>query len=113
KRFLSEVQDGMTPITIWGSKEVGHNQEARQELKKLFDDRGYFDGPKPIRLLRRVFKVANLEKDSIFLDFFAGSGTTGDAVMQLNADDDGNRKYILVQLPEELDKKKDKAAYDF
>lgn len=112
KRFLSEVQDGMTPITIWKHNEVGHNQEARQELKKLFDDRGYFDGPKPIRLIKRVCKIANLAEDALILDFFAGSGTTGDAVMQLNAEDGGNRKYILVQLPEEIDKK-DKAAYDF
>src|SRR5690554_1300058 len=112
KRFLSEVQDGMTPITIWKHNEVGHNQEARQELKKLFDDRGYFDGPKPIRLIKRVCKIANLAEDALILDFFAGSGTTGDAVMQLNAEDGGNRKYILVQLPETIDKK-DKAAYDF
>lgn len=113
KRFLSEVQDGMTPITIWEHKEVGHNQEGRQELKKLFDDKGYFDGPKPIRLLKRICKTANLDSDSIVIDFFAGSGTTGDAVMQLNAEDGGNRKFILVQLPEVLDKKKDKVAYNF
>lgn len=112
KRFLSEVQDGMTPITIWKHKKVGHNQEARQELKKLFDDRGYFDGPKPIRLIKRVCKVANLAEDALILDFFAGSGTTGDAVMQLNAEDGGNKKYVLVQLPEGIEKK-DKAAYEF
>src|SRR5690625_4135084 len=113
KRFLSEVQDGMTPITIWKHNEVGHNQEARQELKKLFDDRGYFDGPKPIRLIKRVCKIANLAEDALILDFFAGSGTTGDAVMQLNAEDGGNRKYILVQLPESINPKKSKSAYDF
>lgn len=113
KRFLSEVQDGMTPITIWKHNEVGHNQEARQELKKLFDDRGYFDGPKPIRLIKRVCKIANLAEDALILDFFAGSGSTGDAVMQLNAEDGGNRKYILVQLPESINPKKSKSAYDF
>jgi adenine-specific DNA-methyltransferase len=105
KRFLSEVQDGMVPVTLWTHKEVGHNQEGRQEVKALFDDRGYFDGPKPLRLLKRVFQVANLSKDDIILDFFSGSATTAHAVMKLNSEDNGNRKYICVQLPEETDKK--------
>lgn len=112
KRFLSEVQDGITPITIWKHNEVGHNQEGRQELIKLFDGRGIFDGPKPNRLLKRIITITNVQKDDFILDFFAGSGTTGEAVMQLNAQDGGNRKYVLVQLPEGIDKK-DKAAYEF
>ncbi len=100
KRFLCDVQDGMTPTTLWFCEDVGHNQEGRQELKKLFDDKGYFDGPKPTRLLNRVLQIANLTNDSLVLDFFSGSATTAHAVMQLNAEDGGNRKFILVQLPE-------------
>ena len=113
KRFLSEIQDGMTPTTIWKFQDVGHNQEGRQDLKKLFDDKGYFDGPKPSRLLSRVLQIANTEKDSIILDFFSGSATTAHAVMQLNAGDGGHRKFIMVQLPEETDEKSEayKAGY--
>src|SRR5690606_29312152 len=87
KRFLTEVQSGMVPISIWPHSEVGHNQEGRQELKKLFDGKGYFDGPKPIRLLSRILTVANLADDSIVLDFFAGSSSTAHAVMELNKED--------------------------
>lgn len=101
KRFLCDVQQGMTATTIWKYTEVGHNQEGRQELKKLFDNKGYFDGPKPLRLISRILTIANLSANSIILDFFSGSGTTAHAVMQLNAEDGGNRKFIMVQLPEE------------
>lgn len=113
KKFLTEVKDGMVPLTIWKYSEVGHNQEGRQELKKLFDDKGYFDGPKPTRLLNRILKISNLESDSIILDFFSGSATTAHAVMQLNAEDGGNRRFILVQLPELCDEKSEayKAGY--
>ncbi len=113
KRFLSEVKQGMVPTTIWNYNEVGHNQEGRQEVKKLFDDKGYFDGPKPIRLLKKILKIANVKKDSIILDFFSGSATTAHAVMQLNAEDQGNRKYIMVQVPEATDEKSEayKAGY--
>ena len=72
------------PLTIWGYEDVGHNQEGRQELKKIFDDKGYFDGPKPVRLLSRILRVANLGQDSIILDFFSGSATTAHAVMQVS-----------------------------
>lgn len=105
KRFLSEVQDGMVATTFWPYQDVGHNQEGRQELKKLFDEKGYFDGPKPTRLLSRILQVANVDKDSIILDFFAGSSTTAHAVMKLNAENGGNRKFIMVQLPEKTDEK--------
>lgn len=100
KRFLSEVQGGMVATTIWEHKDVGHNQEGRQELKKLFDDKGYFDGPKPIRLIERIFTIANVKNDDIVLDFFAGSGTTGHAVLKRNQDKGEKLKFILVQLPE-------------
>ena len=98
KRYLSDVQQGMTPTTIWKYTEVGSNQEARQELKKLFNDKGYFDGPKPVRLLQKIIKIANCN-DSIILDFFSGSATTAHAVMQQNTDG-GHRKFIMVQLDE-------------
>ena len=113
KRYLADVQQGMTPITIWKYAEVGHNQEGRQEVKVLFDGKGYFDGPKPIRLMSRILQIANLNKDSIILDFFSGSATTAHAVMQLNAEDGGNRRFIMVQLPELTDEKSEayKAGY--
>jgi len=114
KRFLSEVQSGMVPISLWPFKEVGHNQEGRQELKKLFEDKGYFDGPKPTRLLERIIKVGYANDESIILDFYSGSATTAHAVMKLNAEEkDGKRKYIMVQLPEATDEKSEayKAGY--
>lgn len=114
KRFLCDVQQGMTATTIWKYTEVGHNQEGRQELKKLFDNKGYFDGPKPLRLISRILTIANLSANSIILDFFSGSATTAHAVMQLNAEDGGKRKYIMVQLPEETpeDSEARKAGYN-
>jgi len=113
KRFLSEVQNGMVPTTLWKYKDVGHNQEGRQELKALFDDRGYFDSPKPVRLIKRILEISDIKDNDIVLDFFAGSGTTAHAVMALNQEDQGNRKYILVQLPETTDPKSEahKAGY--
>ena len=113
KTFLSEVQDGLRPNTIILHSEGGHNQEGKQEMKALFDDIGVFDGPKPIRLLRYLSTIANLNEDSIVLDFFSGSATTAHAVMQLNAEDGGNRKFIMVQLPEKTDEKSEayKAGY--
>ena len=113
KRYLSDVQQGMTPITIWKYLDVGHNQEARQELKKLFDEKAYFDGPKPIRLLNRILTIANVKKDDFILDFFSGSATTAHAVMQLNAEDGGKRKFIMVQLQEKCaeDSEAYKAGY--
>ncbi len=107
KRFLNELQEGMTPTTIWKFQDVGHNQEGRQELKKLFDDKGFFDGPKPTRLLARILQIANTDKDSIIMDFFSGSATTAQSVMSLNAEDGGKRKFIMVQLPEATDQKSD------
>ena len=113
KRYLADVQQGMTPITIWKYTEVGHNQEGRQELKTLFDGKGYFDGPKPLRLLNRIITIAKTNKDSIILDFFSGSATTAHAVMNLNAEDGGSRKFIMIQLPEETaqDSEAYKAGY--
>ena len=113
KRFLSEMNDGVVATTIWKYEDVGHSQEGRQELKKLFNDKGFFDGPKPIRLLSRVFQIANLSKNDIILDFFSGSASTAHALIKLNAEDGGNRKFIMVQLPEQTDAKSEayKAGY--
>ena len=113
KRYLSEMTEGVVATTIWKNDDVGHSQEGRQEVKKLFDDKGYFDGPKPLRLLSRILQIANLDKSSIVIDFFSGSATTAHAVMKLNAEDGGNRKFIMVQLPEKTDEKSEayKAGY--
>jgi len=113
KTFLSELKhDGMTPQSIMFYKDVGHSQEGRQEVNKLFDF-GVFDGPKPVRLLRRLLRLANVQDNDIILDFFSGSATTAHAVMQLNAEDGGNRCFIMVQLPEVTDEKSEaaKAGY--
>lgn len=113
KRYLADVQQGMTPTTIWKYDEVGHNQEGRQELKKLFDNKGYFDGPKPQRLMKRILKIANLSKESIVLDFFSGSASTAQAVLQMNVDEKKHCKFIMVQLPENCDEKSDAAEAGF
>ncbi len=108
KTFLSELKyDGMAPTSILFYKEVGHSQEGRQELKKLFNDKGYFDGPKPVRLLTRLLTLANLKDDDIIVDFFSGSATTAHAVMKWNSEHDTNLKFIMVQLPEKCDEKSD------
>ena len=113
KTFLSEVQQGLRPNTILFQNEVGNNQEAKQETKALFDGIGVFDGPKPIRLLQTLVRIANTKHNSIILDFFSGSATTAHAVMQLNAEDGGHRKFIMVQIPEACDEKSEafKAGY--
>jgi len=93
KRFLTEVKQGLTPLTIWTYNEVGHNQEATQELKKI----GFvFSSPKPVRLIKKVIQIGT-KQDSIVLDFFAGSGTTAHALIKLNQEDQGHRKFILVE----------------
>lgn len=98
KRFLSEVKQGTTSMTIWKYTEVGHNQDAKQEIKDIFSDSKFpFDTPKPTRLIDRILQIAS-EKSSIILDSFAGSGTTAHAVLNLNKKDGGNRKFILVEM---------------
>lgn len=104
KRFLKDVQDGRTPSTLWLAEEVGHNQSATREVKVLFDDEKLFDFPKPVAYIEQFLRVTS-EENCTILDFFSGSATTAHAVMQLNAEDGGNRKFIMVQLPEETDKK--------
>lgn len=113
KRFLSEVKQSVTPMTIWKYSEVGHSQDAKQNLKKLFDGKSFFDYPKSVELIKRCIQLYSNES-SIILDFFSGSATTAHAVMQLNAEDGGKRKFIMVQLPEETDEKSEafKAGYE-
>jgi len=113
KRFLSELKyDGMAPTSILLFKEVGHSQEGSQELTKLLDA-GVFDGPKPTRLLKRLLTLSNSKKDCIVLDFFSGSSSLADATLQINSEDGGNRKFIMVQIPETVNKKSiaNKAGY--
>lgn len=95
KRYLSEVQQGRTPDTWWTSDEVGHNQEGARELKGIFDGKIVFTNPKPTRLISRIIQMSTNES-GIILDFFAGSGTTGHAVLKYNAEhSDSNRRFIL------------------
>lgn len=91
-------------MTIWKFKEVGHSQEATQQLQKLMGGKKYFDYPKPVKLVQRAVQLYS-ENDSIILDFFSGSATTAQSVMEQNAEDGGHRKFIMVQLPEKTDKK--------
>lgn len=99
KRYLDESQ-GRVCDNLWLHEEVGHTDEAKKGLKKLFDGSAPFDTPKPVRLLDRILTIAS-DKDSIVLDFFSGSATTAEAAMRKNAEDGGNRRFVLVQLPEE------------
>jgi len=103
KRFLSEIQGGQVCQSIWSYKDVGHSQEASKEIKELFRDLQTiaFPTPKPVRLIKRMLKLISINGDQdIILDFFAGSCTTAQAVLEANQSDEGNRNFIMVQLPE-------------
>ena len=109
KIYLINVE-GRTPETIWFGKTVGTTRDANEELKQLFDGVVPFDTPKPSKLIQQVLQLStDTESDNIVLDFFGGSGSAAQAVMELNKTDGGNRKFILVQLPELTDEKS--AAY--
>ena len=112
KRFLSEVKNSITPMTIWKYTEVGHSQDATKKLKELFNGIYVFDYSKSIELIKRCIELYT-DRNGIILDFFSGSATTAHAVMQLNSEDNGNRKYIMVQLTETTDEKSEafKAGY--
>ena len=114
KRFLSEVKQGLTPMTIWKYTDVGHTQDSMRELRDLFDGEKVFDYSKPVKLMKQIIRLyTSTTDDNVILDFFSGSATTAHAVMQLNAEDGGNRKFIMVQLPEATDEKSEayKAGY--
>ncbi|WP_292995579.1 site-specific DNA-methyltransferase [Nitrosomonas sp.] len=106
KRYLSDVKDGIVPQTMWFYKDVGHTQEAKRELLDLVDfdtSDDVFITPKPTRLIQRILQIAT-DKDSLVLDSFAGSGTTGHAVLKQNAEDGGNRRFILVEMDADIAK---------
>ena len=111
KRFLSELRfEGMAPTSILFYKEVGHSQEGAKEVVALLD-KGVFDGPKPVRLLKRLMTLANLKKSSIVLDFFSGSASTAHALLSYNVENEKLCNFILIQLPEKTDEKAYKAGY--
>ena len=113
KRFLSELKfEGMAPTSILFHKEVGHSQEGSKEVTALFGDKGVFDGPKPVRLLQRLLTLANLDDNSIILDFFSGSASTAHAVMKMNVEKDKHCSFVMVQLPEHISEKKKEQGYE-
>lgn len=104
KRFLSEVKDGRVPQTLWLYNEAGHTQEAKKELLATVDfasSDDVFITPKPTRVIQRILQIATC-KDSIVLDSFAGSGTTAHAVLKQNAEDGGQRRFILVEIDDSI-----------
>lgn len=103
KRFLSEVKAGIVPQTIWLHQDVGHTQEAKKEIVELLrEEELVFNTPKPTRLIKQILKIATAD-DDIVLDSFAGSGTTGQAVLQCNLEDGGNRRFILIETEDYAD----------
>ncbi|HZK71823.1 MAG TPA: site-specific DNA-methyltransferase, partial [Clostridia bacterium] len=112
KRFLTEVQDGRVPTTWWKREDVGDNQLAAQEILNVFNGKRPFDTPKPTTLIQLMLQLSTKNND-IILDFFSGSATTAHAVMQLNAEDGENRKFIMVQLPEPIDEKNEASKAEY
>ncbi|RMH45198.1 MAG: site-specific DNA-methyltransferase, partial [Gammaproteobacteria bacterium] len=100
KTYLSETS-GKSAWTWWSNKECGHNQEAKKEIIEVLGHVIPFDTPKPTRLIQRILQIAT-DKDSLVLDSFAGSGSTGHAVLKQNAEDGGNRRFILVEMDENI-----------
>lgn len=98
KRYLDEME-GKMPTNLWPYAEVGHTDEAKKQLKALFDGSAPFDTPKPVRLMRRILDIAS-SRDCTVLDFFSGSASMAQAVMEKNAEDGGSRRFVLVQIPE-------------
>jgi adenine-specific DNA-methyltransferase len=104
KLFLSEQTDGLVPIDVWDYRSSGTTDEGGQEIKDLFGS-AVFDTPKPTKLIRRMLGIATSPNtDDLILDFFSGSSSTAHAVLRMNAEDGGNRRFIMVQLPEATDK---------
>lgn len=113
KKFLSEGKQGLTPETLLVAENAGTNDSAKRELVSLFDGIAVFETPKPVSLIMHILSICNNAKEGICLDFFSGTSTTAHAVMQLNAEDGGHRRFIMVQLPEKCDEKSEayKAGY--
>ena len=113
KRYLCDVQDGLVPVTLFSREFAGDSSQAKKQIDSLFRDcKAVFDYTKPTKLITRLLQIGS-NPDDIILDFFSGSATTAHAVMQLNAEDGGHRKFIMVQLPEQTDEKSEayKAGY--
>ncbi len=109
KLYLSDVQSGLVPRSIWLHNEAGHTQDGKREVMSLFPEANVFDTPKPTKLLKQIIKIACNKNDCV-LDFFSGSATTAHAVIMLNSEEDeGNRKFIMIQIPENIDE--DSEAY--
>lgn len=111
KRYLNEVQQGIVPNSWWTFDECGHNDEAQKETAELLSQK-VFSTPKPVRLLQKILRLGS-QKNDLLMDFFAGSGASAEAVMRLNAEDGGTRQFILVQIPQPIDAKKQKEAHQF
>ena len=111
KTYLYAKERGLTPETMLFAKEVSTNEKAKNDLKELFDGKAVFETPKPFELIMSLLRISS--KDGIVIDFFSGASSTAHAVMQLNAEDGGNRKFIMVQLPEVTDENSEarKAGY--
>jgi adenine-specific DNA-methyltransferase len=111
KRFLSELDPGMVPVNLWKHQDTGTGDMGTKETNALVG-KDVFTYPKPISLIQRMLKMSSIDGELI-LDFFSGSATTAHAVMQLNAEEVVNRRYIMVQLPEPCDEKSEayKAGY--
>lgn len=103
KMFLNEQDAGLTPHTLWTADEVGTTDTAKRSVNELFNGKTIFDTPKPVDLIRRIIDIAD-EEDGIYLDFFAGSCSTAHAVMEKNVEAFGNRRFVMVQLPEVCEK---------
>ena len=100
KRYLCDVQEGLVPVTLFSREFAGDSSLAKKQIDSLFEEcKGVFDYTKPVKLITRLLQIGSNPED-IILDFFSGSATTAHAVMQLNAEDGGHRKFIMVQIPE-------------
>ena len=113
KRFMSEVE-GQTVPSYWGHDEVGTNEDASDELLDLFEAPKLFDTPKPTRLIKRLLEIGTKpSKGHIILDFFAGSSSTAHAVLAKNAEDGGNRRFIMIQMPEPVSSKSEAMKHGY
>ncbi len=113
KKFLNEMDGGMVPVDLWKQEDTGTTDQGSKELESLMGGK-FFDFPKPVSLIKRALSIiTDNNNNGIYLDFFAGTSPTAEAIMQLNKEDGGNRKYILVQMPELCDEKSEayKAGY--
>lgn len=102
KSFLSEASEGMVPVDVWSHKDSGTTDEGGSVLKGLFGH-GVFDTPKPTKLVERAIALSPIDQDALVIDHFAGSGTTGHAVMNLNRADGGSRRFVLIEMGEYVD----------